>query len=83
MTKKAESIADVPTSTLKLLIESIESTHIKAPISRDKLVARGFQAQVDVSLPPISGHPKKRDNAQGVFDVTRKEDAPSEAQVHG
>jgi hypothetical protein len=34
-----------------------------------------------MSLPPISGHPKKRDNARGVFDVTSKEVAASAAQI--
>src|SRR5690606_9630313 len=35
------------------------------------------------SLPRIAGHPKRRDKAQGVFDVTEQGSAPSEAQVRG
>lgn len=56
MTERPASIADVPTSTLQMLIAGIESNHIKAPISRDKLIGQGFQAQVEVLARVLAGH---------------------------
>jgi phosphatidylserine/phosphatidylglycerophosphate/cardiolipin synthase-like enzyme len=56
VTRKVTSIADVPTSTLKALIERLESGHLKAPITRERLMGQGFQAQVDLLTRVLAGH---------------------------
>ena len=52
-----------------------------ARLARLGCVCLARLARLGLNFPPIPGHPRKRDNGRGVFDVTTKEEAPSEAKV--
>lgn len=52
------TIADVSTSSLERIVQGLNSGQLKAPVSRNVLIAFGVQGQLDVLTAVLSGHSK-------------------------
>jgi phosphatidylserine/phosphatidylglycerophosphate/cardiolipin synthase-like enzyme len=51
-----ESIADVGTASLQRLVTGLQTGHLKAPVTRNALIAFGVKSQLDVLSAVLSGH---------------------------